>query len=169
MRTSVSIVRYAVVAGLGCVLAAGSARGQDAKSSEVVATPLELKWGPAPPVFEKGASMAVVSGDPSKAAPFVVRLKMPAGYKINPHFHPTDENVTVISGTFAVAMGDTFAAAGMKALPAGGFALLPAQMHHYAMAKVPTVVQVHAMGPFALTYVNPADDPSKRVAPVPAK
>jgi quercetin dioxygenase-like cupin family protein len=103
------------------------------------------------------------------AAPFVVRLKMPAGYKINRHFHPTDENVTVISGTFAVAMGDAFAAAGMKTLPAGGFALLPAQMHHYAMAKVPTVVQVHAVGPFALTYVNPADDPSKRAAPVPAK
>jgi quercetin dioxygenase-like cupin family protein len=123
-------------------------------------------WGPAPAVFPAGAQMAVISGDPSKAAPFVVRLKMPAGYKINPHFHPTDENVTVISGTFAVAMGDTFAAAGMKSLPAGGFALLPAQMHHYAMAKVPTVVQVHAMGPFALTYVNPADDPSKRAAPV---
>jgi hypothetical protein len=113
--------------------------------------------------------MAVVAGDPSKAAPFVVRLKMPAGYKINPHWHPTDENVTVISGTFAVAMGDTFTAAGMKSLPAGAFALLPAQMHHYAMAKTPAVVQVHAVGPFALTYVNPADDPSKRVTPVPAK
>ena len=42
-------------------------------------------------------------------------------------------------------------------------------MHHYAMAKTPAVVQVHAVGPFALTYVNPADDPSKRVTPVPAK
>jgi hypothetical protein len=66
-------------------------------------------------------------------------------------------------------MGDKFAAAGMKTLPAGGFAVLPAQMHHYAMAKTPAVVQVHAVGPFALTYVNPADDPSKRVTPVPAK
>jgi hypothetical protein len=31
------------------------------------------------------------------------------------------------------------------------------------------IAQVHGTGPFALTYVNPADDPSKRVAPVPAK
>ena len=170
MKMSRSIIGYAVfVAGMGCVLVAASARAQEAKSSEVVVAPLELKWGPAPPIFEKGASMAVVSGDPSQAAPFVVRLKIPAGYKINPHFHPTDENVTVISGTFAVGMGDTFSATGMKILPAGGFALLPAQMHHYAMAKVPTVVQVHAMGPFALTYVNPADDPSKRAAAPAAK
>ena len=153
-----------VVAMLGVAFAQGAAT-----DSHVMSAPKDLKWGDPPPVFAKGATMSVVSGDPSKEGLYVVRLKMPAGYKINPHFHPTDENVTVISGTFQLGMGDTFAAAGMKALPAGGFALLPAQMHHYAMAKVPTVVQVHAMGPFALTYVNPADDPSKRVAPVPAK
>jgi quercetin dioxygenase-like cupin family protein len=152
----------AILVGLGCALSVAGARAQ---STEVAATPAELKWGPAPPVFEKGAQMAVVSGDPSKAAPFVVRLKLPAGYKINPHFHPTDENVTVISGTFAAAMGDKFEAAAMKVMPAGSFALMPAQMHHYAMAKTAAVVQVHATGPFALTYVNAADDPSKRTAP----
>ena len=168
MRMSGSIVRHAVVVGVGCMLAA-SAHAQEAKSTEVLVTPLELKWGPAPPVFEKGASMAVVAGDPGKAGPFVVRLKFPAGYKVNPHWHPTDENVTVISGTLALGMGDKFAAAGMKSLPAGGFAVLPAQMHHYAMAKTPAVVQVHAVGPFVLTYVNPADDPSKRVTPAAAK
>jgi quercetin dioxygenase-like cupin family protein len=164
MTRAESFASRAVLVGLGCVLAVAGARAQ---SAEVTATPAEMKWGPAPPVFEKGAMMAVVSGDPGKAAPFVVRLKIPAGYKINPHFHPTDENVTVISGTFAVAMGDKFDAAGMKAMPAGSFALLPAQMHHYAMAKTPAVVQVHAMGPFALTYVSPADDPSKRAVPAP--
>jgi hypothetical protein len=105
----VSIVRYAVVAGWDAFWPPVRC-GQDAKSSEVVATPLEpsgARRRPSP----RRASMAVVSGDPSKAAPFVVRLKMPAGYKINPL--PSDgQNVTVISGTFAVAMGDTFAAAG---------------------------------------------------------
>ena len=93
MRMCDSMVRQAVVVGMGFMLAAASAHAQEAKSAEVVVAPLELKWGPAPPVFEKGASMAVVAGDPGKAAPFVVRLKLPAGYKINPHFHPTDENV----------------------------------------------------------------------------
>jgi len=110
------------------------------------------------------ASFAVVSGDPGKAGEFVVRLKMPAGYKIMPHWHPTAEHVTVISGSFALGMGEKFDAKAMTTLPAGGYALLPAEMRHYAMAKTAAVVQVHGMGPFALTYVSPADDPSKRAS-----
>jgi quercetin dioxygenase-like cupin family protein len=120
-----------------------------------------LKWGDPPPVFQKGASFTVVSGDPGKAGLYVIRLKMPAGYKIAPHWHPTDEHVTVVSGTFAVGMGEKFDEAAMKQLPAAGYALLPAEMRHFAMAKTEATVQVHGMGPFALTYVNPADDPSK--------
>jgi hypothetical protein len=123
-----------------------------------------MKWGPAPPVFEKGASLAVISGDPSKQGPFVVRLKMPAGYKIAPHWHPTDENVTVISGTFALGMGEKFETTALKSLPAGGIGVMPAEMRHFAMAKTAATVQVHGMGPFVLNYVNPADDPSKRAA-----
>jgi quercetin dioxygenase-like cupin family protein len=151
------------------VAAAGAALAQVAQtppangtSQHVMVTANDLKWGDPPPVFEKGASFTVVSGDPGKSGIFVVRLKMPAGYKINPHWHPTDEHVTVLSGTFALGMGDKFDAASMKELPVGGYGLLPAQMHHYAMAKTETVVQVHGLGPFQLTYVNPADDPSKR-------
>jgi hypothetical protein len=70
----------------------------------------------------------------------------------------------VLGGSFSLGMGDKFDAAAAKDLPAGGYALLPAEMHHYAVARTPTTVQVHGMGPFALTYVNPADDPSKRAA-----
>ena len=143
----------------------GVAASQGAPSpAHVMTTPSELKWGDPPPVFEKGASFAVVSGDPGKPGIYVVRLKMPAGYKIAPHWHPTDENVTVISGTFEIGMGDTFDKAALKALPAGGFALMPAQMRHCAMAKTAAIVQVHGMGPFQLTYVNPADDPSTKAA-----
>jgi hypothetical protein len=89
----------------------------------------------------------------------VLRAKMPAGYKIPPHWHPTDENVTVISGTVAFGMGDKFVAADMKEVPGGGFALMPATMRHYFLAKTAAVIQVHGTGPFTLTYVNPADDP----------
>jgi quercetin dioxygenase-like cupin family protein len=120
-----------------------------------------LKWGPAPAVFAHGAQMAVVSGDPSKAENFVIQLKMPNGYKIAPHFHPTDETVEVKSGKFMYGMGDTMKAADMKTMDVGQSGTLPAGSHHYAQAKGATVVQVSAMGPFALTYVNPADDPSK--------
>lgn len=143
----------------------GVVSAQQGKSTHVMFNPAEAKWGDPPPVFEKGATFTVVSGNPGEPGTFVVRLKMPAGYKINPHWHPTDEHVTVLSGSFALGMGDKFDQAGMKALPAGGYALLPAEMRHYAMAKTAAVVQVSGQGPFALTYVNPADDPSKR-APV---
>jgi quercetin dioxygenase-like cupin family protein len=132
--------------------------------NHVLSAPKDLKWGDPPAVFAKGASFTVVSGDPSKEGLFVVRLKMPAGYMIKPHWHPADEHVTVISGTFALGMGEKFDKSAMTELPAGGYALLPAQMRHYAMAKTAATVQVHGIGPFSLTYVNPADDPSQHAA-----
>ena len=116
-------------------------------------------WGPAPAVFPAGAKMAVMQGDPSQTALFTVRLDMPDGYKIPAHFHPTDEHITVISGTFLVGMGDKLDAAHTTALSAGGFVTAGAKMNHYAIAKGHTVVQVHAMGPFSLTYVDPKDMP----------
>jgi len=131
-----------------------------ATDGHVMSAPKDLKWGDPPPVFAKGATMSVLSGDPSKEGLYVVRLKMPAGYQIKPHWHPTDEHVTVISGTFSLGMGEKFDKATMTELPVGGYSLLPAQMRHYAMAKSAAIVQVHGMGPFQLTYVNPADDPS---------
>ena len=119
-----------------------------------------LKWGAAPPVFEPGAQMAVLQGDPSKAGEeFTVRLRLPNGYKIAPHTHPTAENITVIEGTFLVGMGSTLDRTKMMALPRGAFVSAPAEHAHYAVARGETVVQVHAIGPFALTYVNPTDAP----------
>ena len=123
-----------------------------------------LHWGPTPAVFPKGAQMAVVSGDPGKAAPFVVELSMPAGYKIPPHFHPTDETVQVKKGTFLVGMGDKFDVASTKPMKVGEKGTIPAQMHHFAEAKSATIVSVSAMGPFAMTYVNPADTPQGTAA-----
>jgi anti-sigma factor ChrR (cupin superfamily) len=122
----------------------------------------DVKWGPAPPVFPKGAEIAVLSGDPFKDGPYVVRLKMPGGYKIPAHNHPTTEYVTVISGTFNIGMGDKLDEKQGIKMTAGGWAEAAAKMNHYAWASSPSVVQVHGQGPFAITYVNPADDPSKK-------
>lgn len=141
----------------------GVAASQDAQAPKHIMTaPADITWGDPPPVFERGASFAVMAGDPGQPGLYVVRLKMPAGYTIAPHWHPTDEHATVISGTLALGMGDKIDDSSAKNLPVGSYALLPAQMHHYAVARTDTIVQVHGMGPFALTYVNPADDPSKR-------
>ncbi len=126
--------------------------------------PAALKWGPAPAVFPQGARMAVVSGDPTKAALFTVELAMPSGYTIAPHFHPTDEVVEVKKGTLLVGMGDKFDAAKTKAMKAGDKRSMAAKAHHFAAAQGATFIEVTAMGPFALTYVNPADDPQKQAA-----
>lgn len=119
-----------------------------------------LNWGPAPAIFPPGALMAVLQGNPGSNALFTVRLRLPDGYKIPPHTHPTDENVTVVSGTFRVGMGTTFDLATTATLGAGGFVTAPANSAHFAAAQGATVVQVHAMGPFVMTYVNPADTPA---------
>lgn len=133
-----------------------------ANHADLVAGPSLVKWGPAPPVLPKGAQFAVLSGDPSKAGLYVIRLKLPANYQIPAHHHPTMENVTVLSGSFHAGMGDKIDRRKAQEFKPGGFASLPANMNHYAWASRETIVQVHGEGPFAITYVNPADDPSAR-------
>ena len=127
-------------------------------------TPDGIQYGPAPAFVQPGAQLAVLEGDPTaKTGDFTVRLKMPAGYKIAPHWHPNRENVTVISGTFKVGMGDRFDESQMATFPAGSFAYLDPDMHHYAMAvSEEVVVQIHGMSPVQFNYVNPADDPSQK-------
>jgi quercetin dioxygenase-like cupin family protein len=120
-----------------------------------------LSWGPAPAVFPKGAKMAVVRGDPSKAEEFTVELSFPNGYKIPPHFHSAEESVTVKKGTLLVGMGDTLDLSKTKAIKAGKKGSLPAQQHHYAAARGATVISIKSKGPFDMTYVNPADNPEK--------
>ncbi|HEY7683229.1 MAG TPA: cupin domain-containing protein [Gemmatimonadales bacterium] len=123
-----------------------------------------LTWGAPPPVFPAGAQMAVVSGDPGKEGMFTVAIKMPAGYRIMPHWHPTDETVEVKEGTFYFGMGDKLEQDKASSLPTGKQGTIKATMHHYAFTKGPATITVTAMGPFAMTYVNPADDPSQPVA-----
>ena len=124
-------------------------------------TPDQVKFGPAPPFLPPGAQLAVLEGDPmASSGDFTIRLKMPDGYKVAPHTHPNRENVTVLSGTLKVGMGDQFDASKMMSFGAGSFAYLDPSMHHYAMASGETVIQIHGMSPVKFNYINPADDPS---------
>ncbi len=126
-------------------------------------TPDQIKWGPAPPMIPAGAQFAVLEGDPmASSGDYTVRIKMPSGYKIAPHWHPQRENVTVISGTFKVGMGDTFDTSKMMSFAAGSFAYLDPEMHHYAMSSGETTLQIHGKSPVQINYINPADDPSKK-------
>ncbi|HYF59789.1 MAG TPA: cupin domain-containing protein [Burkholderiaceae bacterium] len=121
----------------------------------------ELKWT-APAAYAKGAQLAVVRGDPSKEGMYVVRLKVPAGFRIAPHSHPNDENVTVLSGTFNIGTGDRFDESKGTRIRPGGYSFVMKGMTHYAWFPEETVIQLHGMGPQGITYVNPSDDPRKQ-------
>jgi mannose-6-phosphate isomerase-like protein (cupin superfamily) len=121
-----------------------------------------IKWGDAPPDLPKGAQLAVLFGDPSKSGPYTMRLKAPDGYKIAPHWHTQDEQLTIVSGTLVLHMGDMTSEA--HSLGVGDYHFLPGRMHHAAEAKGETVVQIHGAGPFDIRYLNPADNPNPKSA-----
>ena len=123
--------------------------------------PDQVNWGPAPAMLAQGAQVAVLEGDPNETGLFTMRVSLPDGYRIAPHFHPAKERVTVIQGTFQLGMGDKFDESALSSLPAGSYSSMDAGMHHFAQAQGATVVQINGVGPWKLTYVNPADDPSK--------
>jgi quercetin dioxygenase-like cupin family protein len=151
--------RLLQLASLVIVAFASLAIADSASEHHILASGAAVKWGPQPPFFPAGAKFAVIDGDPAGNGLVTVRLEMPAGYKIAPHWHPTDEHITVLSGTFSIGMGDTGDTAQGTVLKAGGYGVAPASMHHYAWTTTGAIVQVHMSGPFAITYVNPADDP----------
>ncbi len=149
-------------AGSVCLISAGLLFAQ-AGSSQNMFTPDQVKWGPPPPFVAPGAQFVVLEGDPTaNSGSFTLRLKMPAGYRIAPHWHPNRENVTVLSGNFKVGMGDKFDESKMASFSPGSFVYLDPNMHHYAMADGGAIVQVHGMSPMQFNYVNPADDPSSK-------
>jgi quercetin dioxygenase-like cupin family protein len=163
------LVSGAACAALVCfaVLANDKASAKAPKAEAVTISASELKWGPAPAVFPPGAQVAVLHGNPFQKGVFALRLKMPDGYRIPPHWHTQDEQLTIVSGTFLLGMGE--GAGDAHTLEAGAYHFLPGKMHHYASTKGDTVVEVHGPGPFDIHYLNPADDPTKATAAAAAK
>jgi hypothetical protein len=159
MKGLKSLRTIVIIAWIGL----GTAAGQRAPGADVFASTKAIKWGAAPPVVPKGAQAAVLAGDPFKdGSEYTLRLRMPGGYKIPPHWHPTDENVTVLAGKLGAGMGDKFDPASGEIINSGGFVRMPREVHHFAWAKGPTTIQVSGLGPFAFHYVNSADDPRNK-------
>ncbi len=123
-----------------------------------VVTPAQLVWKPLIP----GAEMAVVSGDPSKTGLYVIRIRTQgADVRVPPHWHPTDEHVTVLAGTFLVAHGDKYDASKLMGLKPGAHVVMPAKLPHFGIHKAGNVVEVYGEGPFVVNFVNPEDDPGR--------
>jgi len=156
MRTT---LRAASCFLIGACLAAGAAWAQH--GSHTIVSPKDLKWADVaslPP----GAKIAVIEGKMNEAGPITARLKFPANYKVPAHFHAGVERVTVLSGTMHFGMGDKFDAKGTTAVGPGGFLIMPPNMGHFVWTREEAVSQINVIGPWSVTYVNPADDPRKK-------
>jgi hypothetical protein len=163
MKTLSTTIALALLAAAPALAADTAKAPAPAKAGAVTVNPADIKWGPVPPDLPKGADVAVLHGDPAKKAPFTLRIKMSDGYKIPPHWHTKDEQLTILSGTLILHMGDTMDAPAHN-LEAGAYHFLPGKMHHAAETKVETIVQIDGMGPFDIHYLNPADNPNKSAA-----
>jgi quercetin dioxygenase-like cupin family protein len=124
--------------------------------------PPDMKWIDGPASLSKGAKVALLEGNPMQEGSFTMRLQLPDGFIIQPHWHPAVEHVTVISGTFNIGMGEKLDTSAGHALPVGAFAFMPPGMRHFAWTKGETVLQIHGMGPWKINYVNPSDDPRNK-------
>jgi quercetin dioxygenase-like cupin family protein len=128
--------------------------------AHVVMTPEQLTWNDLPAL--PGVKIAVIEGPLNEAVPIMFRLKFPPNYKVPPHKHPGIEHVTVISGTLNIGMGDTFDTSRTHAMTPGSVAIMPPGTSHYVWTGEETIGQVHSIGPWSVTYVNPADDPRQK-------
>jgi len=137
---------------------------QVAAPTHFVVTPSQVKWTDPPagvvrgtPSVEAGSPLryALIEGDPMKAGvPFTIRLGCSDGYKAAPHWHPTDENIVVLKGTFGLGTGDRFDTTGMQDIPTGGYGFMPRQMHHFGLCKGETDILVYGVGPFRINWIG---------------
>lgn len=160
--------RFAVVLGCLTFFVGAAACGQEkaghaGDTDHVLVRPDAIKWASPPPGLPPGSQMQVLVGDPGKPGmPYVLRARMPDGYKVPPHWHPGDESITVLKGTLLVGKGEKLDRSKMEKLPVGSFWHMPKALRHSVMANGETIIQVHGVGPFDIHYVNPADDPRKK-------
>ncbi|MGH8208729.1 MAG: cupin domain-containing protein [Steroidobacteraceae bacterium] len=159
MRRPVITLFIALAALLVAYTPASNGTPETAAAAPVMVVPDSINWKDQAPGLPPGVKRVLLVGDPAKAGPYVERIQFPAaGIRIAPHWHTSSENVTVLSGTMAVGVGDTFDQAAMRDVPAGSYYLVPPRVRHYLMSKSAAIIQVHGIGPMSRVFVNPAAD-----------
>ncbi|TWC06050.1 uncharacterized protein DUF4437 [Bradyrhizobium macuxiense] len=144
---------FRVTGYIAFVLFVSGAPGQTEPLATAQLTPDEFKWDPTP----AGGQRAVLVGDEKKSGMYVIRARFPVNFKVQPHFHPDERVVTVMSGTLYMGYGEQFDESAMKALPAGSIWTEPAKQPHFVWAKDGEVViqVVGGNGPSGVTLIGP--------------
>jgi uncharacterized RmlC-like cupin family protein len=144
--------------------AAGFAGAQDGRAT---ITPEKVPW-PAAQAGGTGTSGAagietvVLKGDPSKPGLYTLMLRVAPNVRIQAHSHRDDRVATVVRGTWYFGYGERFNEAALTALAPGSFYTEPPNVPHFAMTKEQVILQITGVGPSATTYVDPANDPTRR-------
>jgi len=167
----VSLNRQALLVMFALALVCRPAMAQDHQmkmskkaTTHVMVNAADIKWMEGIDAIPPGAKFVVLAGDPKKPGLFTMRVTLPDNYTIPAHWHPADEHVTILSGTLMMGLGDKFDESKLSAISAGGYSLLPAKVNHFVRTQGETSLQINSMGPWAINYVNPADDPRKMKA-----
>lgn len=155
--------RTFVVLMAGVAIVCGSAALAEMIGTHKIFLPQDIKWGPGPAALPAGAESATLYGDPEKDGMFAMRIKAPKGYRIPPHTHARPEVITVISGKFSMGLGKAADPASARSLPAGGLSAMPPGVAHYVFVDEDSVVQINAVGPWGIDYVDPKDDPRQKI------
>lgn len=148
----------AAAAALAGVFATAPLAAQDGPAAPAMhaEAAADLAWSAIEvPGFLPGMEIVGIHGDPSVAdQPYTLRLRFPDGYRFPPHFHPRAENVTVLEGTFLLAMGSSFDGSKLKTYAPGDYLHIAAENPHFGRVEGRTVVQLHGTGPFDITVVE---------------
>lgn len=161
MNRSIATAAAAGMLLLSPVIAGVAPSHAQGHTGHVMIVPSDIKWVDVPSL-PAGAKIAVIEGPLGEVRPITARIKFPANYRLPAHSHPVIEHVTVLTGTFNMGMGEKLDMSKTTALPVGGFAIMQPGTPHYAWTSEETIVQVHSVGPWGVTYVNSADDPRKK-------
>jgi hypothetical protein len=163
MRRRLTLVTL-IAALAGCQMMSGDAKQtkSSAAAEHRTLTPDKLQWQAAPPSLPPGAQVAMLEGNPARPGYFCMRIRFPQNYSIPPHWHPNHERVTVISGTLFLGQGETFDEPSAQALTPGSYSTMPPRMRHYGYTRQPAEIQLTTIGPWAINYLNPADDPRNK-------
>jgi quercetin dioxygenase-like cupin family protein len=138
---------FLLLAGLGLVSA------ETGQTGVRIVTPSDIKFVPVPG-YPAGYARVMLDGKADEAGNHTYRVRLPAGFTIEPHTHPADEHVTVLQGTWRLGLGESFDAARLKAIPAGSFVIIPAGTPHFLSIETETIVQVQGVGPVGMSYVS---------------
>ncbi|MFA5182952.1 MAG: cupin domain-containing protein [Syntrophales bacterium] len=142
-----------VIPALVLLITAMLAHGETLRQAQITPDQLDqLQWA----ASSRGIQEARIIGNPAESGMYLVRSKYPRGLRIEPHFHPGDRIVTVLSGTIYLGYGKKFDEKKMKALPAGSVWTEPANQPHFSWAKDgEVIIQIIGDGPSGVITVRP--------------